>query len=351
MTTLDFDGIHKAAVLLSGLDWEKADDLLKRLDETEARAVRNELARLQNITEEEIRHVAESFLHQNRKTVNRDSFDIFEPSQNVYPLHYVNENHHESYLRQPQNTVSREKIQADPLPDHRFQFLEEMSPLETASFLVDESPQVIVLVLSELSPQFSGETLLCFEQELRSDLIQRLSVLEETSEIVIDEIEKLIRTRYDSLKSTSNQPNRKNVLDEILKHADEQMEQEILMSMEYQQIAPISIYDIPPMEITFEHLGLFEDHELAAIYHAISPEIAAMSLMHVDPDFLTRVFNFYSEENKFMLNDFLIRYRGISLEEIQYARQCVLRGAIRLMEQGSVPDAHCLTSYCGSGKN
>lgn len=327
MSTLDYSGIHNAAVLLSGLDWEKADDLLKRLDETEARVVRHELARLQNISEEEIRHVAESFLHQNRKTENMVSFDTFEFSKNAYPRHFAQE-----------DCPVTESV------NRRFGFLENnMAPLETASFLVDESPQVIALVLSELSPQYSGETLLCFEQELRMDLIQRLSTLEETSDAVLDEIENLIRTRHDCVKPASNPQNKKNVLDEILKHADYQMEQEILMGLEYRSDSPSSAYDIHPREMTFEHLGLFEDHELATIYHAIRPEIAAMSLIHLDPDFLARVFNSFSAENKLLMNDLLIRYQGVAFEEIQYARQCVLQSAVQLMEQGLFANAHCLT--------
>jgi len=324
-------GIRKAAVFLSGLDWETADHLLNRLERAEAQAIRNEMVRLHNVSEEEITQTAEAFLQSTRFEVVTDRYSGSLSHHSVSDSGFCMEG-----PSQPE--VSPSETQ-EPLPPHRFDFLETLTPYQTALFLVDESPQVIAVVLSGLTPQYSGEVILCFEQSFRMELIQRLANLNETDEMILDEIEQSLKSRFFPVETAPVKQNGRTIIKEILKHVDKREEQEILAGLGELQYFPD---DEQESGLTFEHLSRLEDYELGLLYRRMNDDIAVMSLVGADEGFVARVFRQYPVHEQPHIHQLFVHFQQIPTEEIVYARECVLRGAIQFIHEGAISNAMIL---------
>ena len=234
----DQQGIRKAAVFLNGLDWETAGSLLKRLPAEEARAIRREMVAIEGISPAEINKTVKQFLkdtkydaniatkknansqagHQHKTVFSGDGFDMIElsgqPGQRTghagTTYHAVHEPINSEWNATnvadiPVMDYGQETVNQTAEPDvgelsaelepRRFDYLERRSAFDTAVFLAEEGEQLIAVVLSRLTPRFSGDVLACFEQSLKRDLIRRLAKLEATDEMILDEIDAVLKDR------------------------------------------------------------------------------------------------------------------------------------------------------------
>jgi len=242
----DQNGIRKAAVFLNGLDWETASTLLKRLPPEESRAIRREMVAVEGISPTEINKTVRQFLkdtkydqggvskkkatpqadHPHKTVFSGDGVDLVELSgqaqsqvqsqvQNAECRMQSGENQIQSQSAerraqsqdQSQSQSAEIRDQSGEDENHsafctlhsafprRFEYLERRSAFETAGFLAEESEQLIAVVLSQLTPRYSGDVLACFEQSLKRDLIRRLARLDATDETILDEIDEVLKDR------------------------------------------------------------------------------------------------------------------------------------------------------------
>ena len=230
----DQQGIRKAAVFLNGLDWETASTLLKRLPPEESREIRREMVAIEGISPTEINKTVRQFLKDTKydknikpkkntnapadnshKTVfSGDGVDLVELSgqaeqragEVIYhvPIEPANYECDIAPDATPAATISEQETVASieepiaaemPAEPRRFDYLERRSAFETAVFLAEEGEQLIAVVLSQMTPRYSGDVLACFEQSLKRDLIRRLARLDATDETILDEIDAVLKDR------------------------------------------------------------------------------------------------------------------------------------------------------------
>ena len=407
---LEQKGIRKAAVFLNGLDWETANMLLKRLPPEESRAVRREMVAVQGISSGEVNKTVKQFLQETKyepgrekslsantnkspKTVfSEDGVDLFELSTNTsntpgyvnaVPEHVAGTAHpmHEIAI---DNTVNRaaektaeiagetqspateEKTDESKTPveetePRRFDYLERMSAFDTASFLAEESEQLIAVVLSQMTPRYSGDVLACFEQSLKRELIRRLAKLDAPDEVILDEIDAVLRERLK--REVEELPKSKPglaLLEQILQVVDNELDEfeggighDIISGLneieyEEQQAACCDgMYEemMPDNEGVlnwgFEELALLEDHELGMLFRSQNREIVVQSLLASDDSFVSRVLGQYPVYEQVSLRKMMREADAngiIDTDEPWYARQCVVQGAMQLIEEGLIGD-------------
>ena len=237
-------GIRKAALFLNGLDREAAGILLKRLPAEEARAIRREMIAVEGISPSEINKTVRQFLkdteyvwpapltetgrhdtsiaskmnatvpgdHQHITVISGDGIDSLELSGQT---DHANATYHATCesinierdatttVETPVSTAEQETVipiaeptvVEPPVELRRFDYLERRSAFDTAEFLAEEGEQLIAVVLSQLTPRYSGDVLACFEQSLKRDLIRRLVKLDATDETILDEIDEVLKDR------------------------------------------------------------------------------------------------------------------------------------------------------------
>jgi hypothetical protein len=80
-----------------------------------------------------------------------------------------------------------------------FSYLLNIKPKQLSNLLVLEHPQIIALILSHLETQFVSETLNFFEDELKTEILIRISKFGDISDLVIKKINFLLKQKIESM--------------------------------------------------------------------------------------------------------------------------------------------------------
>ncbi|MCL2349574.1 MAG: hypothetical protein FWC50_15090 [Planctomycetaceae bacterium] len=381
----DQNGIRKAAVFLSGLDWDAASDLLKRLPADEAKAIRREMVAMHRLSHDEISDALFQFLNQNatcrkdavktrenppkdkntrsessheqhRRVFSGDGVDLCEFSEAGTKTKQADamETGH-GFDAGPNPDQKRTEISSEPVSKatetrKRFDYLPKMPPFDTARFLAEEGEQLITVVLSQMAPQYSGDVLACFEQPLKREIIRRLTQLDETDEMILDEIDAMLKNRWErELESVSKRKPGLALLEQLLQVVDHELNRDIMTGLdemsagdrtepEYRVDDSYYYDDTCEPPLTFGHLATLEDHELGRLFRTLPHEIVVKSLLGAGETFAERVFAQYPVYERLILRDMTLQLADTSSDERMYARQCVLQGAVQWIEQEMTGD-------------
>ena len=389
-------GIRKAAVFLNGLDKETAGLLLGRLPAEESRAIRREMVAVAGISPNEINKTVRQFLKDTgyegrgtrithtdipHKTILSDDGDLFELSgtevsakckvQSVESIaagmersamtgrmcgvqsaeYGVELNEHHSQLPTPNSKLVPPPSPLAPLVEtpaepRRFDFLERRSAFETAGFLAEEGEQLIAVVLSQLTPRYSGDVLACFEQSLKRDLIRRLARLDATDETILDEIDAVLKDRLK--REVEDLPKTKPglaLLERILQVVENEWTDSYGQNIGFDILSGLNEIeqedrdqgsggrDQEPEVWTFEDLGWLEDHELAELFLPLDRDLVVQSLAGChqrnnacDAWFVERVLGLFPVYEQVSLREMLDHAASTDSAEQNYARECVMSG-------------------------
>ena len=376
----DQQGIRKAAVFLNGLDWETAGMLLKRLPPEESRAIRREMVAVEGISPNEINKTVKQFLKDTKydknnlpkKTANtqadnshktvfsEDGMDLFElsgPRSNemtgtYHAAHEIGNSTCETATvatpseqetaKPVAETVVTESPAEQESGPRRFDYLERRSAFDTAAFLAEEGEQLIAVVLSQLTPRYSGDVLACFEQSLKRDLIRRLAKLDATDETILDEIDAVLKDRLkreveDLPKSKPGLALLERILQVVENELDNDLGNDIILGLneidlEEQEAAYYDQYDeyveyvdagedtndaqyyaaeemsddMTLEDVTLEDLERLDDQELAAFFRSLDHDTVVETLLSADDAyFVERVLGLFPVYEQVSLREML----------------------------------------------
>ncbi len=197
------DGIKKAALFLSGLEWKTVDTLLGRLEPEQARALRREMMSLefQSVSSQDTNRLASEFLHaagnKTRRAGGSARHAVIEHQLAAPPTTYGPPPRKNSTPRfvetdfQPQDWTEK-KLKQKP-----FEFFHNSSAAEIVQEMAQEHPQTIAMVVAHLPASQARAVLEEMPGVLQKDLARRLAAFDVPDEEVLHDIETSIRERFE----------------------------------------------------------------------------------------------------------------------------------------------------------
>lgn len=209
--------IRKAAILITSLDQETADQLLEQMSPEQAQIVRNAALDLGDLSSEESSEVIAEFLQRNPEQSGVE-LDQSLADKLVEASELVDIDHPPVQEQQPP-----------------FVFLHDAENETLTELLRWEHPQTIAVVLSHLPPNQGMEVLVHFPDQLQSQILQRMVSLEQTNPNVVRNVEQELE-RVFAAKIHTNQESATGLLavQAILKQADAHHRQHLLKNMSSQ---------------------------------------------------------------------------------------------------------------------
>ena len=209
--------IRKAAVLITALDQETADQLLEQMTSEQAQLVRNAALDLGEISRLETSQVIEEFLQSNSPASGVE----IDPSL------------------ADKLVGTSDLVDVDPglptEPEQPFRFLHEADPETLGDLLRWEHPQTIAVVLSHLPPSQGMQVLVHFSDALQNQILQRMIGLENTNPKVIHNIEQELERLFSrKIHSRSESAAGLLAVQAIFKQADAHHRQQLLKNMSSQ---------------------------------------------------------------------------------------------------------------------
>lgn len=319
----DLTGIRKAAILLLTVPEEAAADILKRLDQEAVTDVTREIAALghvdadicNTVIEEYYNHaLAQSYAEQGGLILARSLLERSLPKDQAGQI-----------LEHIEQTVN-----ATP-----FSFLSKAESENLLTFIQDEHPQTIALILSHLAPEKASEVLGGLPQDKQMEVVVRIARMEQTNPEVIREVEKGLEGRLSSIVSqTFEKTGGVETVAGILNLADRTTERAILEQLE--SMDPELVEQIRRLMFVFEDINLVDDRGIQTVLKEIDNSDLALALKTASDDLKDKIFRNMSERAVGMINEEMEFMGPVRLSDVEGAQQKIVDVVRRLDDAGEI---------------
>ena len=316
-------GRQKAAVVLVSLGPERAASILQHLPQDEVEALSAEMAQLWRVSPEMSGPVFEEL-------ATRLQLDHFEAQGG---LEYAREVLERLLgADRADEIIGSLAIRGHVRP---FDFLRKTPPDQIRTFLQDEAPQTVALVLASLHSTISGRILAEMEPEEQAEIAMRIATMRETNPGVITDIDAGLRSKLSSISTQEfASPGGVDALAEILNSAGRSSERHVIDSLGEQD--PELANDVRLRMFTFDDLVELEDRDIQLILREIDAKDLVIALRGVGEELTTKILRNMSQRGAEMLReDMEVQppQRRAVVEEAQGKIVAVVR---RLEEAGAV---------------
>jgi flagellar motor switch protein FliG len=281
-------GRKKAAVLLVSLGKDHAADVFKHLRDEEIEGLSLEMAKLQRLEPA----TTESVLEEMVATVQ--AYD----SLSAGGVEYARE-----VLERALGTVRASEIigrLATVIEMRPFEFLRRTPPEQIVTFLHNESPQTVALVIANLHTSLSAQVLAKLPEADQADIALRIARMGETSPDVVKQVEDVIRQKLSTVvqQEYSIAGGVKSLAD-ILNSADRSTERTVLDSLTAtdEELAN----EVRSLLFVFEDIGKLDDRGIQLVLREADQKDLALALRGVSEEVKDAILTNMSERGAQML--------------------------------------------------
>lgn len=189
VNTKQLTPISKAAAVVIALGADYASKIYKFLREEEVEQLTIEIAQLKNLSSESMEKIMSEFynLCLAQKYVTEGGIE------------YAREILNKAFGSQNANTLI-EKI-TKTMETRAFDFLNKADPRHLITFIHNEHPQTVALILSYLSPQQASDVVVELPREMQLEVAERIATMDRTSPEIVKEVEAAIEKKFSSVMS------------------------------------------------------------------------------------------------------------------------------------------------------
>ncbi|ATE53922.1 flagellar motor switch protein FliG [Actinosynnema pretiosum] len=317
-------GLRKAAVLLLRLGKANSTKVLSLLQENEVEQLSSEIVRLDSVSHEATQSVTDEFYEMAtaRKYVAHGGMD-YARDLLVSTLGYD----------RADEIVHR--IGA-LLLDVPFSFLQRADPRQVLSFLQDEHPQTIALVLAHVPSGQASQVLAGLAPEKQAEVAHRIATMEQTSPEVIRKVESLLQRRFSSLLQPSDLSTVGGVepLVNIINRSDRATERSILEGLTKR--SPELAEFIRSQMFMFEDIVGIDDRSMQLVLRQIEPNDLATALKGVSNEVNQKIVRNLSERAAENLSDEIEVLGSVRLRTVEEAQAKIIRVIRQLEESGQI---------------
>jgi flagellar motor switch protein FliG len=314
--------IRKAAILLMSLPEEQAAQLMSKLTAKQVEQVSIEIAKLGRLSGEEQEQVIHEFADSNPAALGIDGGGIDLAKSLV-------EKALGTKAGQTLDVV-RQSIEALP-----FGFLKKVDPQNLMTFILDEHPQTIALVLSHLPPAYGAEIIKGLPAERQLAVIRRIAHMGQTNPEVIQEVERGLETRMSSLMNQSfEKAGGVNSVAEILNVSDRAVERVLLESLSQED--PELVEEIRRLMFVFDDLCKLSDKDIQTVLKNVETAQWAMGLKGASTELKEKILGNMSQRASALLVEEMEYLGAVKLSEVEGVQQQIVDIVRRLEDAGEI---------------
>jgi flagellar motor switch protein FliG len=202
---------------------------------------------------------------------------------------------------------------------------------QLVTFLKDEHPQIVALVLAHLTAGQASEVLAVVPAELQVDVAHRIATMERTSPEMVRLVEEQLQDRMGSLLAHQDMTTVGGVetLVEIINHSPRPTERSILESLD--RTDPELAAQLRAQMFVFEDIVTIDDRSLQQVLREVEASDLAVALKGVRADVRDKVLRNLSERAAVNLNEEIELLGAVRTRAVEEA-QAKIVATIRAME-------------------
>lgn len=316
-------GLQKAAVLLISLGPERAASIFKYLKEEEIEDLTLEIANTRNV------------MPQVKESVMDEFYQVCLAQQ------YISEGGVGYASDLLENALGADKaaeimnrltasIQVKP-----FEFVRKTDPAQLLSFIQDEHPQTISLILSYLSPGQSSQILSALPPDKQSEVAKRIATMDRTSPDVIKEVERILESKLSSLVNQDYTIiGGVDHVVEILNAVDRGTEKRIMENLEIED--PELADEIRKKMFVFEDILLLDDRAIQRVLRDVDNNDLSIALKGSNEEVQNAIFNNMSKRLVTMIKEDMEFMGPVRMKDVEDAQQKIVTIIRKLEDSGEI---------------
>ncbi|MGN6577199.1 MAG: flagellar motor switch protein FliG [Nocardioides sp.] len=323
-TAVQSMGVRKVAILLVQLGQEQAAKLLSHMSESEVEAISAEISELDSLTREETEGVLAEF-----RTLAVAQAHVARGGP-AFARALLEES---LGAERAEAVMNRLAASAMKLP---FQFLHRADPRQLLSFIANEHPQVIAVVLAHLSSDKATMVLSGLESELQADVAHRIAVMDRTSPDVLKGLEGALERKMSSVLQPMEMSaiGGLDPLIQIINRSDRATERLIVEGLQARD--PELAEEVKSRMFMFEDITLLEDRDVQLVLRQVESADLALALKGVSEDVRAKITKNMSERASQTLLEDIDLLGPVLLRQVEEAQQKVILTIRRLEDAGEI---------------
>ena len=299
-------GVRKAAVLLMALEEDEAAMLLARLPLQQVEQVSLAIAQMDEVSGVEQEKIIHEFFNSQPSAIATSSGGLDRAKALVKKALGKDAGDMLCLLQQTLESVP-------------FSFLQKADAQNILSFIMDEHPQTIALVISHIPPTIGAGILTGLPQQKQLGVVRRIAEMGQTSPEAIVEVETALEMRMAMFMSQSFQKvGGVPAVAEILNVSDRATERNILESLA--QESGELVAEIRRLMFVFEDISKLQDKDIQSILKNVETAQWAMALKGASQGLQEKIMRNMSTRAAEMLKEemsFLGRVKVADVEAVQ----------------------------------
>ncbi len=311
--------IRKAAVLLTSLPEDEAAKIMAKLDSKQVEAVSIEIAKMGNTAGDEQEIIINEFADATPGSLGGSSGGL-EVARTLVE---------KALGKNATDTFDNVRQQIEALP---FGFLQKVDSQNLLTFIIDEHPQTIALIVSNLPPAQAAGIIAGLPSERQLAVVRRIATMGQTNPEIIHEVEKGLESRMSSVMSQQfeNAGGVESVA-EILNVIDRTTERSLLEHLA--QDDPDLVEEIRRLMFVFEDLLKFSDRDIQTVLKNVETSQWALALKGASEELAQKIMRNMSARAAETLKEEMEYLGPVKRSAVEQMQQQVV-DVIRRLEDG-----------------
>ncbi|MEM7577846.1 MAG: flagellar motor switch protein FliG [Planctomycetota bacterium] len=323
-TTLDeIAPLKKAAILLLSLDNEASGEILKQMPSKAVEEVTRELASLGPIPEDLRDGVLEEFY----TLAVSQSWACEGGLDRARALLMAGLDPDEA--NRIMGSISQH-VRKTP-----FSFLQKAESTNLLTFIQDEHPQTIALIVSHLQYTKASEILSGLPAAKQIEVVKRVANMEQTNPEVVSEVERGLEARLANMLNQSfEKMGGVETVAEMLNLTDRTTEKGIMEGLESED--PDLVEEIRRLMFVFEDINLVDDKGIQSVLKEVENDELALALKTASEDLKEKIFRNMSQRAAELIGEDMEFMGPVRTSDVEAAQQRIVDIVRRLEDAGEI---------------
>ena len=314
-------GVQKAAIVLMAVDEENATKILNSLEDEEIKEISNTMASLGTVSSD---------------IVDRLFLDFVESMSSTGAV-IGDFNSTERLLMKALGKDRVNSIMEDirgPAGRTTWDKLGNVNEEILATFLKNEYPQTIALVLSKIKAEHAAKVLTVFPEDLSMEVMMRMLGMEAVKKEVLDGVEKTLRVEFMSNLAKTQRRDTHEIMAEIFNNFDRNTETKFMGILEQKNAE--SAERIRNLMFTFEDLKKIDPAGVQALLRGVPKEKLATALKGASETIKDLFLKNMSERAAKLLREDMEVMGPVRLKDVDEAQMAIVQVAKDLAAKGDI---------------
>ncbi len=216
-----------------------------------------------------------------------------------------------------------------------FAFLHRTDGDNLLTFIQDEHPQTIALILAHLQPNKGSAILAGLPQAKQLEVVSRIANMDQTNPDVIREVEQGLELRLSGIMSQSLRTvGGVESVAEMLNLADRSTEKSILEGLEDED--PDLVEQIRRLMFIFEDIMLVNDKGIQSVLKEVENDELSLALKTATPELRDKIFKNMSERAAQLIKEDMEYMGPVRVADVEGAQQKIVDVVRRLEDAGEI---------------